>query len=131
MDLTPIFQKLYPEGSYGGQCGVFAHKLIDFPLIGNTLASKIRAVNSFGIPVEKLGDQFQEGDVLITKESRIFGHVAVINLKIYEENTDHLIQLKLTESNFHLDLRVHHTRILSADSPVIIGVIRGNFLFSI
>ena len=131
MDLRPVLEKLYPEGSYGGQCGTFAHRLVNFPPVGNSLKSKINSVMNFGIPAIKLSGGFQEGDVLITWESRIFGHVAVINKLIYAENTDNLIQLQLTESNYNLDLRVHHTRTLSASSPFIVGVIRGNLLFNV
>lgn len=130
MDLRPILEKLYPEKCYGGQCGIFAHKLVDFPLVGNTLASKTQAVQKFGIPAAELNLKFQPGDVVITSESRFFGHVLVINFVTYIENSDQAVSFQATESNFNLDLRVHHTRILNAASPVIVGVIRGKLLIA-
>lgn len=130
MNLQQTLQKLFPDNSWGGQCGTFAHRIVDFPLVGNSLWSKIRAVSSFGIPINSLNGDFKEGDVLITKESRVFGHVAVINQLIYAENTSNLIEVRLTESNYNLNLRVHHNRTLSVNDPNIVGVIRGNLKIS-
>lgn len=119
MTLYPILSKLYPEGSYGGQCGTFAHRLIDFPIIGNTLSSKKSVLQASGIPNP---DVLKVGDVLITNESPIFGHVAVIN-----DIKDG--QLQLTESNYYLNGRIHHTRKISGFSKSILGVFRGAYLF--
>ncbi len=124
ISLKPIIEKLFPENYKGGECGVFAHKLVQFPIIGDTLASKTAAVRNLGVPAELLGKAFRGGDVVITNESQQNGHVAVIN------NIDYIAQcFQVTESNFHLDGRVHHTRIISFDSPHIVGVIRGPALF--
>jgi hypothetical protein len=119
MNLQPTFQHLFPEGSFGGQCGTFAHKLVQFPSVGNTLRSKQQAVKQLAINYAEC----QPGDVLITKESLIFGHVAVIN-------NDLKGSWQLTESNYHLDLRVHHTRQIAKNSPQIIGALRGKPLYS-
>lgn len=118
MDLRPTFEKLFPANSWGGQCGTFAHRLVDFPSIGNYLWTKKAAVARFGLP----GSQAQVGDVLITKESLLFGHVAVIN-------NDMGGSWQLTESNYNLNQRVHHSRQISKTSNQIIGVIRGKPLY--
>ncbi len=131
MNYQPILQQLYPEGSIQGECGVFCHRLVNFPLVGNTLQSKIAAVHKFGIPATQLLGQFQAGDIIITSESRIYGHVAFVNELVYEANTANLLYLQLTESNFNLDKKVHHTRLMPPNSPFIVGVIRGPLLFSI
>ncbi len=131
MNYQPLLQQLYPEGSVQGECGVFCHRLVNFPLVGNTLQSKIAAVHRFGIPVAQLQGQFHPGDIIITSESKVYGHVTFVNELVYQENTDNLLYLQLTESNFNLDLKVHHTRLLAPNSPFIIGVIRGPLLFAI
>src|SRR5438874_9462777 len=104
MNLRPVLSQLYPEGSYQGQCGVFAHKLVNFPLLGDTLKSKIAGVAKYGTLATAPGFSIQTGDILITSESWVFGHVALVNCIINGK-------LQLTESNYHLDLRVHHTRL--------------------
>lgn len=123
MNLQPIFKKLHPENSYGGQCGVFAHLLVDFPNVGNLLYQKTKAVSSFGTVVKDLTG-FREGDVLITKESYLFGHVAVVNWVVGD-------YLQLTESNYYGNLKVTHGRKILKSSNQIIGVIRGSFKFEL
>jgi hypothetical protein len=122
MFLRITFEKLYPEGVTGGQCAKFAHKLIDFPLVGDFLSQKIAAVKKHGILKEKIVE-FKPGDVIVTDESKKYGHVAVIN-NVWNG------YLGLTESNFNLDEKVHHTRRLKTSSPAIIGIIRGSFKFT-
>lgn len=129
MDYRAILQKLFPSGSFGGQCGSFAHRLVNFNPIGNTLISKTKAVQNFGITAQALNLKFQPGDVVITSESHFFGHVCTINFVIYIENSDQAFSFQVTESNYNLDLRVHHNRVLKANSPFIVGVIRGKLLF--
>lgn len=126
-DLKPTLEKLYPENFKGGECGIFAHKLISFPSVGDSLANKKAAVAKYGILAKNLKGDIRPGDVVITTEGTWLGfghgHVAVANL-----SNDTAVFL--TESNFNLDGRVHHTRMLRKDSPAIVGVIRGSFLFT-
>lgn len=126
--LLDTLKARFPENTWQGQCGIFAHRVVEFPSVGNRLREKIRSVQNFGIPREKINLDFREGDVLITQESKFFGHVAIINLLIYAENTPNLIAMQLTESNYFLNGRVHHTRIINANDPDIAGIIRGNLL---
>lgn len=122
MNYQQILQGLYPEGSKQGQCGVFAHKLMTFPLIGDTLASKTAAVKKYGYTAAMVQGGYCAGEVIITKESLVNGHVAFCNTL---ENG----VMTLSESNYHLDLKVHHTRQLNVHDPVIVGCIRGPLLF--
>src|SRR5688572_6380284 len=126
MDLQSTFERLYPTGTIGGQCGTFAHKLVDFPAVGNSFSEKKRAIEKYGIPASKLKGDFRPGDVLITSEGTWFGlgygHVAVVNFA-------NSVNLFLTESNFKKDQKVTHNRALPKNSPKIYGVIRGHFRF--
>lgn len=115
-------EKLYPTGWYGGQCGIFAHRLMQFPPIGDSLQEKIDAVTQFGVLDGALPDGPEVGDVIITRENKIYGHVCFVNGK--NGNT-----LTLTESNYHLDLKITHTRKMDAHDPMIVGVFRGPLLF--
>lgn len=117
-DLKPTFEKLYPEGSKGGQCGVFAHKLVEFPLVGDTLASKTATVKKFGLMASQIMGTFQPGDVVITSESLKNGHVFVVNAIINDS-------LRCTEANYNNDEKVHHTRLIPKFSTKIIGLLRG------
>jgi len=127
-DLKPIVEKLYPENSHGGQCAVFCEKLVVMPtpgnVLGNSLAEKTDKVNRYGIRAVNGWNQFHLGDVMITNESLKYGHVAFVNW--FDDKN-----LRLSESNFRLDERVHHTRLLSRTSPHIIGVLRGAFKFQV
>lgn len=118
---TPLSStyKKYPEGAEGGQCGVFAHKVVDFPPVGNSKAEKFASVDKFGIPAAEWQKNIHIGDVLITNESSKYGHVAVVN-KINPDGT-----VRLTESNFKGKETVSHDRTLPANSPKIYGAIRG------
>lgn len=124
MELKSIFEQLYPEGTRGGQCVAFLHKLVEFQSTGNYLKQKIATVNTYGIPIKELKDDFRVGDIIITSESPKYGHGAVIN-------STPGIDLRLTESNYRLDEKVHHTRLLSRTSKKIIGVIRGRLKIKI
>lgn len=124
MDLRPILQKLYPDGCTGGQCGVFAHKLIEFPLIGNTLKNKTDAVAKFGIVRGNINGDYRPGDVIVTSENKTYGHVAVINNVVNGV-------LVLSESNYNLDQKVHHSRTMPVNNSHIVGLLRGNFKFKV
>lgn len=138
MDLTSIFQKLYPQGSIGpgegrllGQCAVLAQHLVQIGKVGDYLPQKTEAIRQRGIFAKDLQLRFQPGDVVITSENKKNGHVFVINFVTYIENSDQAVSFKITEANYRLPLRVDHTRTLNANSPMIVGVIRGKFLFSV
>jgi|GEM_PF-5205578 len=112
MTIQAILEKLYPPGVYGGQCGTFAHKVVKFPSVGDSIWAKRSAVKKYGIKTP------QVGDILITSESVVFGHVAIINADLGD-------RWGITESNFYLDLRVRHNRTIAKNSSAIIGAILG------
>jgi hypothetical protein len=111
--------KKYPAGYKGGQCGDFAHKIVDFPSVGDSKSQKIASVNRFGIPAAKWRGDVRVGDVIITGENPTYGHVAVVN-EILPDG-----RIKLTESNFKQSEKVSHDRVIAASSPQIYGAIRG------
>lgn len=115
MDLQPLFSHYYPDGFKGGECGVFAHKLVNFPPVGDSFTSKKAVVKKLGT----LGHDCQVGDVIILDVGTKFGHVAIINSNI-------MTHWRLTESNWNNDGIVHHTRLLSKNSPAIVGYFRGS-----
>lgn len=110
-----IFASAFPVGSKGGQCGDFARTLIskygyDYPRVGDSLAEKAKVARHSGSPPNAWGI----GTVLITNESKENGHVAVINAitpKGYQ----------VSESNYSLNGKVNHTRIIPFNSPKLIG----------
>jgi hypothetical protein len=122
MNLYPTLSKLYPQGSFGGQCFTWLHRLVDFPSVGNLIGTKIKSLNSFGIPISKL-DTFKVGDIIL-QQYPVFGHGSFINAIVDG-------QLQLSESNFALNGRIDHTRLLSPHSAEILGVFRGNLMFSL
>ena len=122
MSYQQLLQSKYPEGSWGGQCGTFAHKLVNFPSVGNMLGAKLRSCLAFGIPYAKI-DNFKVGDVVL-ENYPVFGHLAVINAIIGSK-------LQLTESNFNYDLKVHHTRQIDRADSRIFGVFRGALTYPI
>lgn len=122
MNLIPKFSVKFPENSLQGECGIFAHKLIDFPLVGNTYASKKKAVQNYGILTSNLYDDFRVGDVCITSEGTFLGqgsgHVATVANIVNNQPI-------AVESNFRKDGRVHYGRVIPKNK--IYGVIRGSF----
>lgn len=113
----------YPKGTTGGQCGDFAHQLVEFPSVGDSLQQKLKSIDKFGIPANEWKQNPQVGDVLITKEAEKTGHVAVVN-KVLPDGS-----VQLSESNYYQKSlgpeKVSHTRILDTNSPVIYGAVRG------
>lgn len=113
------WEQQYATGSQGGQCGVFAHKLVEFPNVGNMLAEKQASVNKHGVKADQWRKEGpQVGDVLIFNQGK-YGHVAVVNEVLPNG------QLKLSESNYNLDEKVNHSRVISANDKNIYGAIRG------
>lgn len=127
MALSPLAVKIstkYPEGSVGGQCGDFAHKLVEFPSVGDSKTAKINTVNKIGIPANLWRNDVRVGDVIITGENPTYGHVAVVNA-ILPDGT-----IQLSESNFKQSNKVSHDRKISINSPKIYGALRGNIKLS-
>lgn len=115
MNYFPILSKLYKEGSWGGQCFAFLHKLVDFPSVGNLASAKIKSLNKFGIPLAKL-DSIKVGDIVL-QNTPIFDHGSFVNAIVDGK-------LQLTESNYNLDGQIHHTRLLRPTDKAILGVFR-------
>jgi hypothetical protein len=110
-----VFASKYPTGYKGGQCGVFARNLLnsygyDYPKLGDSLKSKASVAAEYGAPQNQWGI----GTVLVTSEHEDYGHVPVIN-GITDKG------YRVTESNYKLDGKVSHTRIIPFNSPKIIG----------
>jgi hypothetical protein len=122
MNLKPILTKYFPENSLQGECGIWAHKIIDFPLIGNSYAQKKKSVQQNGVLYSNLYGNFRIGDVVITSEGTYLGfgsgHVCIV-IDIDKE------KLIIAESNFNRDGRVHYGRVVPKDK--IYGVLRGKF----
>lgn len=118
MGVKGSFETKFPSGAPGGQCASFARKLVDIPPLGNGLNEKKAWVNKIGIPAAEWKSSPQVGDVIITDESKNYGHVAVVN-KILPDG-----RIQLTESNYNNDEKVHHNRTMSLNSPRIYGAIR-------
>lgn len=110
-------QQKYPQGATGGQCITFLHKLIDFPSVGDGKNEKIASVNKFGIPKSRWTPRV--GDVVITGENKTYGHGFMIN-RLLPGN-----RAVVTESNYKLNGKVTHTRIVNLNNPLIYGAIRG------
>jgi hypothetical protein len=126
MNISLLLKKLYPEGSWQGQCGTFAHKLIEFPSVGDSYSQKKQAVREYGILAEQLAGDFRVGDVVITSEGTFMGmghgHVAVV---VNVSNG----QPQVVESNFKLKEKVSYGRPVPVGK--IYGVIKGAFKFPV
>lgn len=115
---------LYPTGTLGGECGTFVHQLAWFPPIGDSLQDKTSALNKYGNRGPFPPGYILPGDIIITDESAKYGHVAYVNSS--QNNI-----LTLTESNFHLDKRVTHSRQIPDTYPRIIGIFRALRAFTV
>ncbi len=127
MNLHSILSNLYPENSPQGQCGDFAHRLIEFGSVGDGFSEKKKAVQNYGLLKCNL-QCFHVGDVVITSDGTFmgFGHGHVF--VVMNQDKDFLYA---AESNFRLDGRVHYGRKISKTDSKIYGVIRGKFKFSL
>jgi hypothetical protein len=115
-DLSMSLKDSYPEGSDGGQCTTFLHEIADFPAIGDYKDEKFASVDRIGI--NKKDWMPNVGDIVVTDESKRYGHTAIVN-DILPDGT-----LVLTESNFASPETVTHSRNLSPESKRIYGAIR-------
>lgn len=115
----------YPSGSYGGQCGDFAHKIVDFPPVGNTFSQKVASVQKNGILkkdwVPKVGDVVvtDGSDVTASGKPYVYGHMMVVD-KINPDGS-----LSLIESNAKGNERVSIGRTIYPDDPAVYGALRG------
>lgn len=101
MNLKPTFEYYFPEGSMGGECASFAEKLYAFGPVGNLYSQKYSYFLSHGST--NLTD-IQVGDILLLNFNPN-GHICIVNQDLGNA-------WQVTESNFHLDGIVHHTRII-------------------
>lgn len=130
MNLRLLLNEQFPEGTQWGECGLFVRlNLAAIDPVGDTYATKKKAVDTHGIRASQLAGDFRVGDVIITSEGTNFlgqgtGHVAFVNNIVGDT-------LYLTESNFKKDLRVTHGRTLPKTSSKIYGVIRRPFKFKL
>lgn len=107
----------FPTGSVGGQCGVFVRKVanslgFDYPRLGDSLKSKMAAVQKYGTSPANAG----KGSVIVTKENPTYGHVAYI----IGQNKNGWI---VAESNFKQSEKVSYGRVIPYNSQKIVGVI--------
>lgn len=129
MNLRPILSDLFPENSFGNECGLFVRlHLAAIDPIGNQYSDKKKSVDRHGIRAAQLQGDFRIGDVLVTSEGTNlfggYGHVAFVNNIVGD-------LLYLTESNFRGDKKIHHGRTLPKTSSKIYGVIRRPFRFAL
>jgi len=124
MDYQGILENLYPDGSIGGECGVFVHKLIQIPLVGNTIQSKTAAVRKYGYTAQMVQGGYDAGDAIVFNVDTPAGHIGFCN------NIENGV-MTITESNWNLDNKIHHTRQVSVLDKSIVGCLRGKLLFPI
>lgn len=111
----------FQDGTIGGECGTFAHNIVDFAPVGDLFTQKKMAVDKSGI---KKSDWILQGakvgDVIISSSNLPYGHVAIVN-KVNSDGT-----VTVTESNFNLDKKVNNNRVVNMNDPKIYGIIKGN-----
>lgn len=108
----------FPQGSVGGQCVTFLHKLAEFPSVGDGKKDKFASVDRFGIPKQQVPSTARVGMILITGENKTYGHGAMIN-SISADGK----YARLTESNYQGNERVTHNRVIALTDPQIYGAI--------
>lgn len=110
-----ISQK-FPQGSTGGQCTTWLHKVAEFPHIGDGKNDKIRSVQKYGFTFNEQPPRV--GDIIVTSENKTYGHTAMI-IGINSNGV-----ATLAESNFAAPEKVTYTRKIDLRSPKIYGAIR-------
>lgn len=112
--------KIAPQGSIGGECGIFVHKLVDIPSgMGNLWTEKQKFVDKYGVPASTLKKNPKVGDVVFSRDNETYGHAMVIN-EILPGG-----KIKVSESNYAAPKTVSHDRIVDLNSPLIYGAVRG------
>ena len=115
-----------PEGTVGGQCGVYAENIVKLPgggnwAVGDKIEQKINSVARYanaGLGFYPDQEIPKPGNTVIIDPGTKWGHVAVVN----SVNNDGTITL--TESNWNWDGKVTHSRKIKLNDPSIIGYIR-------
>lgn len=118
-NLASRVSAVYPQGSTGGQCTTFLHKIVQFPSIGDGKNEKIASVSKYGIPASRWRNDIRIGDVVVTGDNPTYGHTFMVNAILPDGS------LRVTESNWKGNEKVTHNRIVSPTSPSIYGAIRG------
>lgn len=117
---TSNIAQAFADGTTGGQCGTFAHSLVnDLPPVGDTLQTKEALIDKSGIKATEWAKSPQVGDVLVMDYRRPEGHIAVVN----SVNADGTVTL--SESNFKGDQKVTNNRTMNVNDPKIYGAYRG------
>lgn len=101
----------YPDGSHGGQCGSFLHNFVDMSSLGgwgNEISVKKTKMNR---STQDLINDPRPGDVILTNENSVYGHVMIIN-EVLEGG-----KVRVTESNYMGPEKVSNTRIIDLNSP--------------
>lgn len=124
MTYQKILEQLYPDDSVQGECGVFVHKLIQIPLVGDTLSTKTAAVKKYGYTAQMVDGGYDAGDAIVFNVGTTAGHIGFCNNIVNGIMT-------ITESNWNEDLKVHHTRQVLVHDKSIVGCLRGKLLFPI
>ena len=122
---TADFSSAIPEGSYGGQCGVFVRNWTGIR-VGDTLASKEAIVDK---TIGTQDNPVQVGDAVVFSGGASLpgggttGHIAIVNS--VNVGPDGKNYFRLTESNQKGDEKVTHTRQVAEDDPTLRGFARG------
>jgi hypothetical protein len=125
-DLSREDIKAVPEGTVGGQCGVYAQNVVKLPngsnwTVGDTIGQKAASINRYrqeGLAFLPGEDMPQPGNAIILNPGHQWGHVAVIN-SINPDGT-----MTLTESNLNWDKKVTHSRTIPINDSSVVGFIR-------
>lgn len=108
------------QGEFGGQCGDYAHELVNFPSVGDSKTQKFKSVQDNGLlRNDWINSGPKVGDVLIFDIKNPYGHVAVVN-SVNDDGT-----VTLSESNYNGDKKVTNDRRISINDKTIYGAIRG------
>jgi len=129
--LNPKIANAYPAGykkaassgpgGLGGQCAYEVEQMCDMPAVGNSVASKTKALNSMvnqGKGFLKGQGTPQPGDVLISSLSKTYGHVAMVNAVTKDG------KLVLSEFNVKAPLTFSNSRTIDPNSNEVIGFMR-------
>ena len=115
--ITKIQNKI-PQGTKytkatDGECGYWSRKIVDYPSgTGNTLTEKRNYLAKNGIsPQTWQKEGVKVGDVIITDDSKQWGHVVVVN-SINPDGT-----VTVSESNYAQPYMVTHNRKIPITSP--------------
>lgn len=119
-----------PDGTIGGQCGVFVRKMTGIH-VGDTLESKMAVIDK--TPGNVLGQDkpVQVGDAIVMNIGT-HGHIGIVEAIVIEPENDPNLpsgtgrqMIKIMDSNINGDERVAHHWV-SADDQRIMGFARGN-----